>query len=175
MIISWSFRNYIEISWKASSHAFSNPPETKIADKESWFEMLRWGERRAGGRPRAGSDGRCFLLNQKFVSRDTLLTWSLVTTNTALTTSQPRQITNCTFNPDWEQKMKQKIKGNLYSIEFIKAVKQIFSVKFRFGQTGTESKELEEISTAYWQPLVETHQSLRESWGPHTHTHRGLY
>ena len=45
--------------------------------------------------------------------------------------------------------MKQKIKGNSHSIEFIKAVKQIFSVKFRFGQTGTESKELEEISTAY--------------------------
>ena len=40
MIISRSFRNYIEICWKASSHAFSNPPETKISDKETEFDQL---------------------------------------------------------------------------------------------------------------------------------------
>ena len=46
MIISRSFRNYIEICWKASSHAFSNPPETKISDKETEFDQQR---RKAGG------------------------------------------------------------------------------------------------------------------------------
>ena len=84
MIISWSFRNYIEICWKASSHAFSNPPETKISDKETEFDQQ---SRKAGGgwwatmgpRAGAGSGDRCFVFTED--CEDTLLTWSLVTYN----------------------------------------------------------------------------------------------
>ena len=51
MIISRSFRNYIEICWKASSHAFSNPKETKISDKETKFDQQSRKAGVGGGPP----------------------------------------------------------------------------------------------------------------------------
>ena len=63
MIISRSFRNHIEICWKASSHAFSNPPETKILDKETEFDQQR---RKAGGG--GGGPSRGLALEQEVVT-----------------------------------------------------------------------------------------------------------